>query len=183
MIVLYLLFNVLYLTLLKNPRMTKICVKRNFLRKLPSKQKFKKPCKIPELFVTVLLQSASLLLPVWTNYTKITVPKLNDQQSRLTDRCHSYRTDRTAASTIVSVPPSLVLTQRRRINTDEKTKVVAVVWGTNFVFLFSFAALAIVYLDVLKNRMNLSFCYKSSWCNSSHSSNPPIVHNSWCGKE
>ena len=66
--------------------------------------------------------------------------------------------------------------QRRRI----KTKVVAAVWGEDFVKFLS--ALTILPRTIFKNRINSSSSFKSSWCNSSHNSNRP-VQNSKCGKE
>ena len=52
----------------------------------------------------------------------------------------------------------------RKIKTEEKAKVVAAVWGTKFnPFL---ASLAILTGTILKNRMNSSFSFKSSWCYS-----------------
>ena len=44
---------------------------------------------------------------------------------------------------------------RRRINTGEKAKVVAAVWGTEFIQFL--AALAILHQDDLKKRMNSSY--------------------------
>ena len=44
---------------------------------------------------------------------------------------------------------------RRRIYTEEKAKVVAVVWGREFMKFLS--ALAILHQDDLKNRTNSSF--------------------------
>ena len=68
---------------------------------------------------------------------------------------------------------------RRRIKTEEKANVVAAVWGEEF---FQFlAALVILARTILKNRMNSSFSFKSSGCNSSYNSNCP-AQNSWCGK-
>ena len=46
----------------------------------------------------------------------------------------------------------------------------------------SFPALAILPRTILKNRMNSSFSFKSSWCNSSYNSNR-LVQNSKRGKE
>ena len=54
---------------------------------------------------------------------------------------------------------------RRRIDTEEKAKVIAAVWGPELIQLL--AALAILPRTILKNRMKLSFSFKSSWCNSS----------------
>ena len=47
---------------------------------------------------------------------------------------------------------SLHFPHRRRINTEEKAKVVAAVWGTEFIKFL--AALAIFHQTDLKNRMN-----------------------------
>ena len=62
----------------------------------------------------------------------------------------------------------------RSIYTEEKAKVVAAVWGTEFIQFLG--ALAILHQEDLKNRMNSSFSYiilvvfilffMSSWCNS-----------------
>ena len=62
---------------------------------------------------------------------------------------------------------------RRRINTEEKAKVVAAVWGTEFIQFL--AALAILhYRTILENRMNSSFCLiHLGACNSSYSSSRP----------
>ena len=83
---------------------------------------------------------------------------------------------------------------RRRIYTEEKAKVVAAVWSTEFIQFL--AALAIFHQDDLNNRMNLSFSsyhpgpgaiypflhiilvqfilfFISSWCNSSFSKYHP----------
>ena len=68
---------------------------------------------------------------------------------------------------------------KRRIKTEEKAKVVASVWGEEFIQFL--ATLAILPRTILKNRMNLSF-FKSSWYNLSYNSNRP-VQNSWRGKE
>ena len=71
---------------------------------------------------------------------------------------------------------------RRRIKTktEAKAKVVASVWGAEFIQFL--AALAILPRTILKNRMNSFFSFKSSWCNSSFNSNRPI-QNSQHGKE
>ena len=58
---------------------------------------------------------------------------------------------------------------RRRINTEEKAKVVAAVWGTEFIQFL--AAQAVLPRAILKNRKNSPFSFKSSWCNSFYSSN------------
>ena len=62
---------------------------------------------------------------------------------------------------------------RRRIKTEEKAKVVAAVWGTEFIQFL--AALAILhYRTILENRMNSSFCLiHLGACNSSYSSSRP----------
>ena len=54
---------------------------------------------------------------------------------------------------------------RRRIKTEEKAKVVASLWGAEFIQFL--AALAILPRKILKNRMNSSFSFESSWFNSS----------------
>ena len=69
---------------------------------------------------------------------------------------------------IVRKPPRPLATQRRRIKTEEKAKVVAAVWGKEFIQFL--AALAILPRTVLKKRMNSSFSFRPSWCNSSYSS-------------
>ena len=73
--------------------------------------------------------------------------------------------------------------QRRRIKTEEKTKVVAAVWGTEMIKFLT--ALAIVHQYDLKKGMSSSYSsytlflvqfilfFISSWCNSSYSSNSP----------
>ena len=66
---------------------------------------------------------------------------------------------------------------RRRINTEEKAKVVAAVWVTELIQFL--AALDILHQDDLKKRINSSYSsnspcanqIKSSLCNSSYSSN------------
>ena len=55
---------------------------------------------------------------------------------------------------------------RRRIRT-EVAKVVVSVWREECIQFL--AALAILPRTILKNRMNSSFSFKSSWCNSSYS--------------
>ena len=52
------------------------------------------------------------------------------------------------------------LSHRRRINTEEKAKVVASVRGAEFIQFL--AALAVLPRMILKNRMNSSFSFKSS---------------------
>ena len=64
---------------------------------------------------------------------------------------------------------------RRRIKTEEKAKVVASVWGEEFIQFL--AALAVLPRTILKNRMNSSFSFKSSWCNSSYNSNRPVQNS------
>ena len=49
---------------------------------------------------------------------------------------------------------------RRSIKTEEKAKVVPAVWGADSIHFF--AALAFLYLDDLKNRLNSSFSSKWS---------------------
>ena len=70
---------------------------------------------------------------------------------------------------------SILILHRRRINTYEKAKVVASVWGEELIQFL--AALAVLPRTILKNRMNSFFSFKSSWCNSSYNSNCQ-VHNS-----
>ena len=59
----------------------------------------------------------------------------------------------------------------RRVNTEEKSKIVAAVWQTEFIRLLA-------ELDILRSRMifeeqdEFFLFFKSSWCNSSYSSNP-----------
>ena len=67
---------------------------------------------------------------------------------------------------------------RRRIKTEEKAKVVASVWVKEIIQFC--VVLAILPRTLLKNEMNSSFSFKSSWCNSSHNSNR---ENSQRGKE
>ena len=70
---------------------------------------------------------------------------------------------------------------RRRINTEEKAKVVAAVWVTELIQFL--AALDILHQDDLKKRINSSYSsnspcanqIKSSLCNSSYSSNRPFA--------
>ena len=70
---------------------------------------------------------------------------------------------------------------RRRINTEEKAKVVAAVWVTELIQFL--AALDILHQDDLKKRINSSYSsnspcanqIKSSLCNSSYSSNRPYA--------
>ena len=47
------------------------------------------------------------------------------------------------------------LLKRKMIDTEEKAKVVAAVWGTEFIQFL--AAAAILHWDELKNRMNLNY--------------------------
>ena len=55
---------------------------------------------------------------------------------------------------------------RRRIKTEEKVKVVASVWGGRN---YSVTCRASYFLRaILKKRMNSSFSFKPSWCNSSY---------------
>ena len=64
---------------------------------------------------------------------------------------------------------------RRRIKTEEKAKVVAAVRGEEF---FQFlAALVILARTIFKNKMNSSFSFKSSGCNSSYNSNRPVQNS------
>ena len=65
---------------------------------------------------------------------------------------------------------------RRRIRTEEKAMVVDSVWGKEFIQLF--ATLAVLPRTILKNRMNLSFSFKSSWCNLSYNSTSSFMQNS-----
>ena len=61
---------------------------------------------------------------------------------------------------------------RRRIKTEEKAKIVAAVWGAEFIQFL--AALAICTWTFLKNRMN-------SFCSSNHPGaiHPILVQNSY----
>ena len=68
----------------------------------------------------------------------------------------------------------------RRINTEEKAKVVTSVWEAEFIKFL--AALAILPRTIFKIRMNSSFSFKSFWCNSSYNSYHP-GQNSYRGKE
>ena len=65
--------------------------------------------------------------------------------------------------------------QRRRIKTTEKAKVVTSVGEEEFIKFL--AALAILPRKNLKNRMNSSFSFKSSWCNSSYYSKSSAARN------
>ena len=58
---------------------------------------------------------------------------------------------------------------RRRINTGEKAKVVAAVWGTEFIQFL--AALANLLQDFFKNRMNCTMRILKNRMNSFFSSN------------
>ena len=88
---------------------------------------------------------------------------------------------RTALSSCWQWLCNLSANHRRRIYTEKKAKVVAAVWGTEFIEFL--AALAILHQDDLKTRMNLSFFhiilvqlilfFISSWCKI----------GSLCGKE
>ena len=60
----------------------------------------------------------------------------------------------------------LGLDHKRRIKTEEKAKVVVSVWGEEFIQFL--AATAILPRTILNNRMNSSFSFKPSWCNSSY---------------
>ena len=60
----------------------------------------------------------------------------------------------------------------QRIKTEEKAMVVASVWGEEFIQ--SLASLAILPRTICKNRLNSTFSFKSSWCNSPYYSNRPI---------
>ena len=50
------------------------------------------------------------------------------------------------------------------MKTEEKTKVVASVGGGGEKFIKFLAAIAVLPMTILKNRMNSSFSFKSSWC-------------------
>ena len=70
----------------------------------------------------------------------------------------------------------------RRINTEEKAKVVAAVWGTEFIQCL--AALAILPRTILKNRIHSSFSsYHPSAINPILYIVTVLVQNSMCGKE
>ena len=60
----------------------------------------------------------------------------------------------------------------QRIKTEEKAMVVASVWGEEFIQFL--ASLAILPRTICKNRLNSTFSFKSSWCNSPYYSNRPI---------
>ena len=60
---------------------------------------------------------------------------------------------------------------RRRIYTDEKTKVVAVSWVIKLLQFLS--ELAILHKDELKNRLICTLFFNSSWCESAYYSNRP----------
>ena len=67
---------------------------------------------------------------------------------------------------------SATFNHRRKVNTEEKAKEVAAVWGAEF---FQFLAVLAVFLrTILKKRMNSSFSFKSSSCNSSYYSKSSI---------
>ena len=57
--------------------------------------------------------------------------------------------------------------RHRRIKKEEKTKVITSVWGGKNLFNYVHT-LAALPRTILKNRMNLSMSFKSSWCNSSY---------------
>ena len=59
---------------------------------------------------------------------------------------------------------------RRRIKTGEKAKVVAAVGGTEFIKFL--AVLAILSKDDFEELYEFLVFFKSSWCNSSYSSDP-----------
>ena len=65
------------------------------------------------------------------------------------------------------------LQHRRRLKTEEKAKVLAAVWGEEFIQFL--AALAVLSGMILNNRMNSSFSFKSSWCNSSYEKRRPLT--------
>ena len=60
----------------------------------------------------------------------------------------------------------LIIMHRRRIKSEEKAKVVASVWKEEFIQFL--AAIAVLPWTILKNRMNSSSSFKSSWCISSY---------------
>ena len=69
---------------------------------------------------------------------------------------------------------------QKKEKTEEKAKVVtSICWEELIKFL---AAPAYFAQNDLRNRMNSSFSFKSSWCNSPYNSNRP-VRNSQRGKE
>ena len=63
-----------------------------------------------------------------------------------------YKTARKFIKILLTLKLGLHIYCRRRINTEEKAKVVAAVSGTEFIELL--AALAVLHLEDLKNRMN-----------------------------
>ena len=69
-----------------------------------------------------------------------------------------------------------VLYSRRRINKEEKAKNVAAVWGTEFIQFL--AALATEFCTGrFEEQDEFILLFKSSWCNSSFSSNhPDAIH-------
>ena len=70
----------------------------------------------------------------------------------------------------------LCLYQRRRINTEEKAKVVAAVWGTEYIHFLT--ALFILKYDDLNNRMNYTrMIWSKGWIHP-FLQNRPIVQNS-----
>ena len=66
---------------------------------------------------------------------------------------------------------------RRFIKTEEKAKVVASVWGEECIQFL--AALAILQRKIWKNRMNSSFSFKSSWCNTSYNLNRQVQNHTF----
>ena len=55
---------------------------------------------------------------------------------------------------------TITLQHRRRIETEGKAKIVASVWGANF--LNFFAALAVLYLSIWKKQFNSTVSFKST---------------------
>ena len=86
-----------------------------------------------------------------------------------------FRENKTLDVSIKSVRIRIGFGRRRRIKTEEKEKVVASVWGKELIQFF--AALANLPRTILKNRMNSSFSFKSSLCNSSYNSNRPVQNS------
>ena len=62
--------------------------------------------------------------------------------------------------------------QHRRMETEAKAKVVASIWGTEFI---QFLTAQFFTRTILKSRMKSFFFFKLSWCNLSNSSNRPCA--------
>ena len=66
-------------------------------------------------------------------------------------------------------PASLNIKHRKRINTEEKAKVVAAVWGQNLINSLP------RQLFWFEEKDEFTLFFKSSWCNSSYCSNRPTA--------